>query len=85
MVFLWYKSWRFLVSSKENCKNSEPFQIAYCIERIYNVYGMAHVQAYSYLLNCLESILGTVPIYIYLILLYNENDVPTKHTFFSVY
>ena len=73
------------IINKKNSKNSEPFQIAYYIERIYNVYGIAHVQAYSYLLNCLESILDTVPICIYLILLYSENDVPTKHTFFSVY
>ena len=46
------------------------FQISYCIEHIYNVYGMKHVQTYLYLLNCLDPVLDTLPTYTYLVLLY---------------
>ena len=46
---------------------------------------MTSLQAYLYLLTPLDSILDTVTIYIYLVLLYSENDVPTEHTFFFFY
>ena len=68
-----------------HCKNSDRFQISYCTEHTYNVFCMAREQPYLYQLNCLGSILGTVPTYIYVVVLYSENDVPTKHTFFFFY
>ena len=54
--------------------------------KMYNVYCMAFVQSYCCILNHPVSILDTVPAYTYyLVLLYGENDVPTKPTFFFLY